>query len=139
VFEFLPRQIYIVVPGIVVFMAKFRKASRARRVYGFAKRTAHRSKTSGVLGDVVAGAAVGIGLSLANNTINKYVPSIGPVRPTSAALTGVGLAGKMLHKGGKYTDAALIMGAAMTATDVLGGVLGGKTGGNSSSNFWNGV
>lgn len=109
-------------------MAKFR---RARRAAAFVRKTSRRKAFGGgVLGDVLAGAAVGVVLHFGAPTINAHVPSIGPVRPTTAVMLGLGAAGKFMHKGGKYADAALILGSAMAVSDVAGSFMGSA--GNSA-------
>ena len=113
----------------------FRK--KARRVFGYgrAKVRSFRRKhsaMSGVMGSVVAGAVVGGVTQFAAPYINQYVPRIGSARPTSIALAGVGLADKLaFHKGGKFTDAALVMGSAMLVGDMLAGMGTGAPAGNS--------
>ena len=112
-------------------MARFK---RARRFYGKVKKGYHRRRGmgGGVVQDAIAGAVVGGIVQFGSPYINQYVPAIGPLRPTTAAVLGGGLIGKsLLHKGGKFADAAVIIGTAMLIGDVMAssGISGGSTGG----------
>ena len=73
----------------------------------------------GMAGDVIAGGVIGAGLAFARPTINKMVPTVGPLRPTTITLLGAGAGLKLVKKGGKFADAALIMGSAFAAHDLM--------------------
>ena len=83
----------------------------------------------GIVGMLVPGAVMGAGIALAGPAINSYVPQVGPFSPTTVAVLGGGLAAKMvLHKGGNFASAAVTLGAAMAAQNLLAGS-GGNGGG----------
>jgi hypothetical protein len=85
---------------------------------------------SGVLGNVIAGAAIGAGSTLLAPMVSQYIPPIAGVRPNTVLVLGGGVAAKaILHKGGKFADAAIITGAAMLAADLLAGQ--GSNGGST--------
>jgi hypothetical protein len=111
-------------------MAKFRK--RASRAFRYAKRTSRKAGNSAILSDVVAGAAVGVALPFVAPYVNRFVPSIAGVQPTTIALLGAGVAGKYMRKGGKFADAALILGSAMLAQNMVGGLGGSSSNGSYS-------
>lgn len=105
---------------------------KARHFYGRVKRHVRRHKTgiSGVMGDVLAGGIIGGIAGFAEPTINTYVPSFMGLRPKSIALVGGGVIAKaFLHKGGKFADAAIIIGTAGIASDLAGGMAGSTTSG----------
>lgn len=84
------------------------------------------------MGDVMAGGLVGIGATFLSPYINQYVPSVAGVSSTAIALTGGGIAAKaLLHKGGKYADAMIIVGVAMAASNLASGVAGGSGSGEA--------
>jgi phage baseplate assembly protein gpV len=90
----------------------------------------------GLVGDMVAGAVTGGIVAVASPTINQYVPRVAMFAPTTIALTGVGVAGKMMHKGGNFTTAALILGSAMAAHDLMSSTgLAGAAGATSSQAY----
>jgi len=99
-------------------MARFKRARRAvRRVKSYGRR--HKS-TSGIVGDMMAGGIVGAIAQVAAPIINQNVPSIGPLRPTTATILGGGIAAKaVLHKGGKFASAAIVIGTAMAVGDLM--------------------
>jgi len=113
-------------------MAKFRKA---RRVYSRVKKRYSRHKTtSGLMGNVMAGAVVGAGIQFAAPYVNQYIPAVAGIRPTNLALVGGGVALKsFLHKGGKFADAMVILGVAGIAADLVAGNLQGATGGGGEN------
>jgi hypothetical protein len=79
------------------------------------------------MGGIIAGAAVGVGVRALSPHINRYVPSVLGLSPTTVATLGGGVAAKsLLHKGGKFSDAAIVLGAAMAASELMGGFMGGS-------------
>jgi hypothetical protein len=87
------------------------------------------------MGDMVAGALVGIGIRAASPYINQYVPPVFGLSPTTVATLGGGIAAKsFLHKGGKFADAAVVLGSAMAASELMGGMLGGSGVANGVAN-----
>ena len=113
-------------------MAKRRRAARIRRSFPRARRSYRRAKGfgGGVLGDVITGAVIGAGVSFAAPHINRYVPSVMGLAPSTVALLGGGVAAKAIfHKGGKWADAAVVLGSAMAASQLMGSN-GGSSGGS---------
>jgi len=101
---------------------------RTRRFFGRIKKHYRRHKGfGGIMGDVLSGAVLGAGIQFAAPTINSYVPSIAGIRPTNLVLVGGGIGAKsFLHKGGKFADAAIILGVAGIAADLVSGNFGGS-------------
>lgn len=112
-----------------VVMARRRKSVRH---FGRARKS-YRKKSmlgGGLVGDVVAGGVVGAGIAFAGPTINQYIPALGPLTPTTVAILGGGAVAKtVLHKGGKFASAAVIIGSAMAAHDLMAGMGGTDNGG----------
>lgn len=85
---------------------------------------------SGVVGDVVSGSVIGVGSQLATPWINAYVPSVMNMSPTTIALLGGGVLAKgVLHKGGKWASAAIIIGSAQAAQQLASGMGGSNAAG----------
>ena len=104
--------------------SSFRKRSRST-YYGLRSKY-HRSRPGlqGVIGNVVTGAVLGIGIKFASPYINRYVPSIGPLSPSTIAILGGGVVTKaVLKKGGKWSDGLIILGSAMAASELSSGFL----------------
>lgn len=116
------------------------RRKRTSRRYNFAKKSSRRVKHSmlggGLVGTMVSGAIVGAGIALAAPTINSYVPKIGPLSPVTVATLGAGIVGKsVIHKGGNFTTAAVTLGAAMAASDLMSG-MGGASGSASGMRYY---
>jgi len=98
---------------------------KIRRIVKYARKASRRGRssyTSGVLGPVMTGAVVGAGVTLASPYINQYVPSLMGVSPSTVALLGGGVVAKgVLHKGGKWADAAIVIGAAQLGSNLIAG------------------
>lgn len=74
------------------------------------------------MSDAVAGAVVGAGAQFASPYINQYVPRVMNLSPMTIALLGGGVVAKgVLHKGGKWSSAAIQIGAAMAAQQLMSG------------------
>ena len=111
-------------------MARRRRTGRSS-FFRKAKRRGHKSiMGGGIVGNMVSGAVIGAGISLAGPTINQYVPGIGPLSPTAVALIGGGVAAKSIfHKGGSFATAAITIGTAMAASSLTSGMGGTSSGG----------
>ena len=110
-------------------MAKFRK--KARSYFSRVKRrVSRRSKFgSGVIGDMISGGIIGGALQFGSPIINSYIPPVLNMRPTTIAVLGGGVVAKgLLHKGGKFADAAVIIGTAMAVGDLMAGGATGTSG-----------
>jgi hypothetical protein len=106
-------------------MARFK---RARRAYSRAKKhyRRHKSFKGGMMNDVIAGAVVGGIAAIASPYINSNVPSVFQgVSPTAEVLTVAGAAGKFMHKGGRWADAALIIGVGNIVAGAIADISGG--------------
>lgn len=76
----------------------------------------------GLIGALVAGAVVGAGATFAAPMVSSKIPAIGPLAPMTVAVLGTGLVAKtVLHKGGNFATAAVMLGGAMAATDLMRG------------------
>jgi hypothetical protein len=105
--------------------ARFSRARWNEIVRYPSRRTRRRAGLSGVMGDIVAGAAIGIGVRALSPHINRYVPSVLGLSPQTIATLGGGVAAKtLLHKGGKFSNAAIVLGSAMAASELMGGFMG---------------
>lgn len=107
----------------------FKKKRRSvRHYFSKARRGVKHGFGSGIIGDMVTGGIVGAVTQFAAPTINKKVPSVLGLRPTTAVVLGVGALDKLLiHKGGKFSSAAIIIGTAMAAGDLMANMGGATT------------
>ena len=112
-------------------MARFKRARK--KVSAFYKKSRRvGAKRGGLLNDVFAGAVVGGVVTFGAPIINQYVPSVGPVQPVPLTLAVGGAAGKYLHIGGKFADAALIIGVASIVSSIAGGMGVSSAGGGGA-------
>jgi len=113
-------------------MARFKKArkfsDKAKKYY-----RRHRGFGGGVLSKAVHGGIIGAAATFGAPWINQYVPPVGPVRPSTLTVLGGGILAKsVLHKGGGFSDAAVIIGAAMLAGDLMAGMSSGGVAGGGA-------
>jgi len=111
-------------------MARFKRIRRAAsRVK---KRYSRHKSTSGIMSHMIAGGILGAGISFGAPMINSYVPRIGPVSGSTAAVLGAGLITKaVLHKDPMHlASGAIVLGSAMVVGELINGN-GGLPGGGA--------